>query len=100
MGGYSPVSRLAGKTTVAIVPDDVLWDVPFQALKQPDGKYVIENSAIFYAPSLSVLEEMIRKTRASGVGSTRKPLLLALGNPSLSQQTMEYAASVHRDEAA
>ena len=98
---------LAGKTTIVIVPDSVLWDLPFQALKQTDGKYLIESYSLFYAPSLSVLGEMIKKTdRSNGplpdvrnaASKESKPLLLALGNPSLSPQTIERATSIHRDE--
>src|SRR6185503_19022289 len=100
-------SLLADKTTVAIVPDDLLWDLPFQTLKQSEGRYLVENYAIFYAPSLSVLEEMVKKTGGSSVetgispersGTVSSKTVLALGNPLLSQQTLELATSVHRDE--
>ncbi|HKE57619.1 MAG TPA: CHAT domain-containing protein, partial [Pyrinomonadaceae bacterium] len=87
---------LRSKTNLIIVPDDVLWDLPFQALLTESNHYLIEQAAISYAPSLTVLREMIGKERK---GKTREnPSLLALGNPSLGQTTMERARSSQRDE--
>jgi CHAT domain-containing protein/Tfp pilus assembly protein PilF len=43
---------------LVIVPDGALWDVPFQALRAPDGRYLIEHVAISLAPSLRTLEAM------------------------------------------
>ncbi|MSO29800.1 MAG: CHAT domain-containing protein [Acidobacteria bacterium] len=67
------VSRLA------IVPDGSLWDVPFQALITPRGRFVIEERAVSYSPSVSTLLRLQdrRGTRTSGV--TR---LVAIGDPS------------------
>ena len=49
---------LEGKTTVCIVPADGLWELPFQALLSEPDKYFLEDHAVLYAPSLSVLREM------------------------------------------
>ena len=40
---------LQGKTRIVIVPDDVLWETPFQALRAQDGRFLIQNAAISYA---------------------------------------------------
>ena len=37
---------LRGKTQLIIVPDDVLWELLFQALLTRDNRYLIEQSAI------------------------------------------------------
>jgi CHAT domain-containing protein/tetratricopeptide (TPR) repeat protein len=89
---------LQNKTHLIIVPDDVLWELPFQALLTESNRYLIEQSAISYAPSLTVLREMMakRQARPAMVGSNTS--LLALGNPSLGQQTIERARSTPRDE--
>src|SRR5579859_3753970 len=71
---------LAGKRTVVIVPDGALWDLPFQALQVSDGHHLLEDAAIFYAPSLTVLAEM---TKRRSEGANEPPRLLALGNPML-----------------
>lgn len=76
----APVQRvLDGKTTLILVPDDALWDVPFQALVTPRGRYLVEDHAIAYAPSLTVLRETRRL--ASGHPPRARRTLLALGNP-------------------
>ena len=49
---------LQAKTSLIIVPDGVLWHVPFQALQRPDGTYMVENAAIDYVPSLAVLHAL------------------------------------------
>jgi CHAT domain-containing protein len=49
---------LRGKRTIVIVPDDFLWQLPFQALVDGAGRHVLEDYAVSYAPSLSVLYQM------------------------------------------
>ena len=36
-------SDLIGIDTLCIIPDDILWEVPFQALQRSDGSFLIEN---------------------------------------------------------
>src|SRR5215831_9694714 len=64
--------------TVCIVPDSTLWNLPFQALMTGRDKFLIEEHAVYYAPSLSVLKEINIRPVAS-----RKPIgsLIAFGNP-------------------
>ncbi|MCU1350753.1 MAG: Tetratricopeptide 2 repeat protein, partial [Acidobacteria bacterium] len=53
-------TALAGKQRICIVPDQELWRVPFQALLDRNGRYLIERAELFYAPSLAVLREFDR----------------------------------------
>jgi CHAT domain-containing protein len=69
-------SILAGKTELTIVPDGVLWDLPFQALRSDAGRWLIEDFAVSYAPSLTVLRETMKIRR-----STAPPTLMAFGDP-------------------
>jgi CHAT domain-containing protein/tetratricopeptide (TPR) repeat protein len=89
-------AQIHGKTNLIIVPDDKLWELPFQALVAAGGRYVIETSAVSYAPSLTVLREMKAQhnKRRDEVASLA---LLALGNPSLGQETIERATIALRD---
>ena len=50
-----------------IVPDDVLWELPFHTLVGQGGRYVLEDAAVAYAPSLTTLREMtaLARRRAS-----------------------------------
>ena len=52
--------ELSDKSTLLIVPDGSLWDLPFQALLEDSDRYLIEDHTVAYAPSLSVLREMER----------------------------------------
>lgn len=88
-------AQLAGKTRLVIVPDAVLWELPFQALIGANNRYLIETAAVSYAPSLTVLREMqaARKRRANGPTN-----LLALGNPAFGAETVKRVELAYRDE--
>ena len=70
-------TALAGKTELIIVPDGMLWNLPFQALQGSDGRYVMEDAAVSYAPSVTVLRETMRPRAATPASAA----LLAFGNP-------------------
>ncbi|HEX8150671.1 MAG TPA: CHAT domain-containing protein [Pyrinomonadaceae bacterium] len=94
--------QLRGRTLLCVVPDGALWELPFQALQPRDGAYLVEDHAVFYAPSLSVLHGM-EKLAGRGRGAAasrggRERVLLAFGNPSLGRRTVELVQSVYRDE--
>ena len=78
--------QLTGARTLCIVPDGVLWELPFQALQPREAAYLLEDYAIFYAPSFSVLREIVRAKRAEPVGAAT---ILAFGNPALAQRGIE-----------
>jgi CHAT domain-containing protein/Tfp pilus assembly protein PilF len=67
---------LEGIDNICIIPDGFLWNLPFQALISEADRYVIQDFAVSYAPSLGVLREIaIRKSMVS------QPSLLAFANP-------------------
>jgi CHAT domain-containing protein len=70
---------LSGKTSLVIVPGSALWSLPFQALQSAPDRFVLQDAAISYAPSLTALAGMKRRTAAPG-GVTNSTLL-AFGNP-------------------
>jgi CHAT domain-containing protein len=73
-----PVAKeLQDVRTVCIVPDGFLWTLPFQALTTNRGNYLVEQYALYYAPSLSVLHEM--KDRPKETMSNGS--LIAFANP-------------------
>ena len=80
---------LKGKRLLTIVPDGTLWELPFQALQPMPGHHLIEDSAIAYAPSLTVLRDM-NKARTETRGAATAPMsLLAVGNPVLGTENVE-----------
>lgn len=94
-----PAQReLKGKTAICIVPAEGLWELPFQALLSKENRYVLEDHALFYAPSLSVLREMKKRAASQRTGVSpgtnmvpAVPRLLALGNPSLNSRSISQA---------
>ncbi|MBX7223374.1 MAG: CHAT domain-containing protein [Blastocatellia bacterium] len=72
-------AELKGKTKLVIIPDGPLWNLPFQALQNQAGQYLVENYEISAAHSLALLLEMTRQP-ARTAGSPRFDCV-ALGNP-------------------
>ena len=89
--------QLRGKTNLVIAPDDVLWDLPFQALLVRSNRFLIEDAALAYAPSLTVLREMTRRRRSLGADAG-SATLFALGNPLPGKGTVNRTAMTVRDE--
>ncbi len=87
--------QLQGKTNLIISPDSVLWDLPFQTLMSPELRYLIEDAAISYTPSLSVLREM--QLAGNKKQARAKSSLLALGNPALGNRSKELVKFVKMD---
>jgi CHAT domain-containing protein/tetratricopeptide (TPR) repeat protein len=83
-------AQLRGKTNLVIVPDGTLWDLPFQALLTGTNRFLIQDAAIAYAPSLTVLREMTRRRNNRGTDAA-STTLLALGNPLLGTETINRA---------
>jgi CHAT domain-containing protein/tetratricopeptide (TPR) repeat protein len=84
---------LEGKTHLIVVPDGPLWEVPFQALQDTAGRYVIESAAVSYAPSLTVLRETLRRPASSG----RRRTLLAMGKADFGAKGARPALSLMSD---
>jgi CHAT domain-containing protein len=80
--------QLRGIGTICIVPDSFLWNVPFQALMTQSEHFLIEDHALYYAPSLSVLREMNRKKET---GATPSRSLIAFGNPVVGKDEQQNA---------
>src|SRR5215216_5886211 len=96
-------TELEGKNAICVVPSEGLWELPFQALISKLNKYVLEDHALSYAPSLSVLREMKNEaaqrvtdrnansdgllTKVSATDPPALPRLLAVGNPALSAES-------------
>ncbi len=87
--------QLEGKSALVIVPDGALWGLPFQALRPGGEKFLVEEVAVSYAPSLTVLREMTKSRRRPAHGSGGDSVLLAFGNPALGQNASGSAAAPH-----
>jgi CHAT domain-containing protein len=88
--------QLAASTRLLIVPDGPLWELPFQALKCSPSRYLLEERAIAYAPSLTALREMTaRLAPAASTSGT----VLAVGDPSFGEPQRRQIAGLLRDGA-
>jgi tetratricopeptide (TPR) repeat protein len=72
--------QLLLKTKLIVVPDGVLWRLPFEALAQADDYFVVDQMQVSYAPTICALREL-RKTKRPPVKAT--PKLAAFANPQL-----------------
>ena len=94
---FAPLARvLPEKSRIVVIPDGTLWDVAFEALPTPGGKYVIDHYVICYAPSVTAFRLMLdlRKERSRAPAKTA---LLAMGNPALASTVHDRAQSLYRD---
>jgi CHAT domain-containing protein/Tfp pilus assembly protein PilF len=83
-------AELRSKTSLIVVPDNVLWEVPFQALQSARRRFLIQDSAISYAPSLTVLSKMTNSRSPARPGDLT---LLALGNPAIAKAATDVINS-------
>ncbi|MBI4909065.1 MAG: CHAT domain-containing protein [Acidobacteria bacterium] len=86
-------ASLRGASEVVVAPDGVLWELPFQALKPAANRYLIEESAVSYVPSLTVLAETLRVRPEGGAAS-----VLAFGNPAVGKESVGKRKFVLMDE--
>jgi CHAT domain-containing protein/tetratricopeptide (TPR) repeat protein len=89
-------SYLKGKEKLVIVPDGPLWELPFQALVDPAGRYLLDNYAISYAPSLTALKFMVDAKRQYR-RTPEQTSLLAMGNPAQAAGEVEPVKAVYGD---
>ena len=83
----SPIAEQLPKDpgdNVIFVPQGSLFMVPFAALQDTEGKYVIESHTIALTPSLRVLEVTQRQRQAQGqLSLSNHPRALIVGNPTM-----------------
>jgi CHAT domain-containing protein len=87
--------RIKGAGTICIVPDGALWELPFPALEPKEGTFFLDQHAVFYAPSLTVLREMQSRAPQRSAGE-RNMRLLAFGNPTTSNAVRSELRDVYR----
>lgn len=74
-------SELRDVDNLLIVPDRMLWRVPFAALLDANGRFVAERFAIVHAPSISYFAAVSAPAPRSHVHPAGSSSLLAIGNP-------------------
>ncbi len=85
--------QIATKSHLIIIPDGVVWDVPFAALQPAENQYLADHYTVSHAISISTLKEM-RKLK-SVRGATRG--VLAFGNATLSDELTDQLKTTYKD---
>jgi len=86
---FAPVAtQLAAEKHVTIVPDGVLWKVPFDVLMTRAHEFLITKHVFSYAPSAAMLDAASRRARPAAPRE-----LLAVGDPLVSSSTRDKLAS-------
>ncbi|HKS26482.1 MAG TPA: CHAT domain-containing protein [Pyrinomonadaceae bacterium] len=81
----SAIETIEPGKKVCIIPDKFLYRLPFAALISPSsGKYLIEERALLYAPSMSVL--WYCTAAASRKGTNGQGTVLSIGNPTFNRR--------------
>lgn len=86
-----PIKSLRSRSRVVVIPDGILHLVPFDALRNQDGKYLLESAVITYVPSASVLQLLRSRRRVS-------PTLPFLGVGDVEYDSGSSLASLNRTE--
>jgi CHAT domain-containing protein len=74
-----PLAAIQDKTRLVIVPDGQLHRIPFEALEDPSGAYVLDTHVVAYAPSATALYLLARDSDRST--TSMRPLLGVGGIP-------------------
>jgi len=85
------IGQLKQKTSLIIVPDAELWNLPFQALEVSPNHFLLEDFGVSYVPSITVLREMSNRYSPMNASS-----LLAIGNPYIQTALPEAEVEVKK----
>ncbi|MFN2393311.1 MAG: CHAT domain-containing protein [Pyrinomonadaceae bacterium] len=90
----APVAEtLEPDKSLCIIPDKTLFSVPFAALVSPQtNKYLIEDYALFLAPSATVFLKLTETARRKS--GTQTETVLSIGNPSFSRREYPELANL------
>jgi CHAT domain-containing protein len=91
-----PPGLEAGKQ-LCLVPDKSLHQLAFASLVSPEGRYLLEEFALFYAPSSSVLVLASRAARRKEGAADES--ILSVGNPDFDREEHADLAGLQSAEA-
>ncbi len=93
-----PVEQhLKDKLNWIIIPDDFIWNVPFQALQSQPDRFLIYDHNISFATSLNVLAQMreVKINRKQKTSGTSGKDILAVGIPTSDPEILKLSAALN-----
>ena len=92
----SAEQQLAGKTRVIVVPDGLVWDVPFAALPTPSNQSFGDGKTISYAISVAALREMHKRNAVRTRSRSRTANILFVGDPVLTDEVKQHLTTAFK----
>jgi CHAT domain-containing protein len=89
-------SDLDGGKQLCLIPDKSLHQLAFATLVSREGKYLLENFALAYAPSASVM--VLATENAGRKEQVTDERLLSIGNPDFDREENPYLADLRAAE--
>ena len=84
--------EISGNANLCIVPDEALHFLPFAALVDQSGEYLIKSHRLTYAPSASLLVRCMKEYLAKPTTGFEK--ILAVGNPEINRDSFPNLPSL------
>ncbi|HMV83488.1 MAG TPA: CHAT domain-containing protein [Blastocatellia bacterium] len=96
---------LEGRSKLTIAPDAISWALPFQALRNEAERFLIEDFAFSYTPSLTIFNAVANTRIAAtippgraGARQQSSAALLAVSDPAISPNTAELLKAALQTE--
>lgn len=78
-------SEITAAHALSIVPGGPLWTLPFEALRDRGGKFLVERKVVSYIPSLTLWRELdVHQPKHAAIA---KQAFLGIGNPKVDETT-------------
>ena len=84
--------QIGAKSRLIIIPDGVLWDVPFAAVQPSPEQYLVDQKTLSYAISVTALAEMEKNRSVRPM----RPAVLAFADPVLTNELVERLKTTYR----
>jgi tetratricopeptide (TPR) repeat protein/CHAT domain-containing protein len=81
-------TSLAGRSRIVVIPDAFVWTVPFEALQNASGRYLIEDASVSYGLSVTALAALAALPHPR----PHRPSVVAVANPRLQKSAEERVA--------
>ena len=91
-------NELKGRGHVVIIPDGLLYALPFQMLIDGHGKHFVESHTVSYAPSVTALLQMTKLADKKKKSQANIPALFAMGRGTFPDQTQYRNSGLPRAE--